>query len=106
MVNCNVDNRNHKLQLQHYSKYKKIHELLNSSGRVSLNKVLGQKVEQEDGDGFSLGHLLCTAVVVSDPWKAAYGFIILKGQSNEIFDLQFFHNSNLPGPLTNELKYF
>ena len=30
----------------------------------------------------------------------------LKGQSNEIFDLHFFHNSNLPGPLTNRLKYF
>ena len=28
-----------------------------------------------------------------------------KGQSNEIFDLHFFHNSNLPGPLTNGLKY-
>ena len=25
----------------------------------------------------------------------------LKGQSNEIFDIQFFPNSNLPGPLTN-----
>ena len=31
----------------------------------------------------------------------------LKGQSNEIFDLQFFfHNSNLPGSLTNWLTYF
>ena len=31
----------------------------------------------------------------------------LKGQSNEIFDLQFFfHNSNLPVPMTNRLKYF
>ena len=26
--------------------------------------------------------------------------------SNEIFDLQFFHHSNQPGPLTNGLKYF
>ena len=33
--------------------------------------------------------------------------VYLKGQSNEIFDLQFFFNiSNLPGPLTNGLKYF
>ena len=31
----------------------------------------------------------------------------LKGQSNEIFDLQFFfHHLNHPGPLTNRLKYF
>ena len=30
----------------------------------------------------------------------------LKGQSNEIFDLQFFHNSNLSGALANGLKYF
>ena len=31
----------------------------------------------------------------------------LKGQSNEIFDLQFFfHNSNKPVPLTNGFKYF
>ena len=28
------------------------------------------------------------------------------GQSNEILDPHFFHNSNQPGPLTNELKYF
>ena len=33
---------------------------------------------------------------------------VLKRQFNEIFDLQFFllHNSSLPGPLTNGLKYF
>ena len=31
--------------------------------------------------------------------------LYLKGQSNEIFDLQFFfHNSNLPGSLTNGVK--
>ena len=31
--------------------------------------------------------------------------LYLKGQSNEIFDLQFFfHNSNLPGPRTNGVK--
>ena len=30
----------------------------------------------------------------------------LKGQSNEIFDLLFFHHFNQPGPLTNGLKYF
>ena len=30
----------------------------------------------------------------------------LKGQSIEIFYLHFYHYSNLPGPLTNELKYF
>ena len=30
----------------------------------------------------------------------------LKGQSNEIFDLQFFHNSNQLGPLTDGLKMF
>ena len=29
----------------------------------------------------------------------------LKGQSNEIFDLHFFHYSNLPGPLINGFKY-
>ena len=29
-----------------------------------------------------------------------------KNESNEIFDIQFFHNSNMPGPLTNQLKYF
>ena len=29
-----------------------------------------------------------------------------ENESNEIFDIQFFHNSNLPGPLTNQLKYF
>ena len=29
----------------------------------------------------------------------------LKGQSNEIFDLQCFPNSNLLGPLTNGLQY-
>ena len=32
--------------------------------------------------------------------------LTLKGQSNEILDPHFFHNSNQPGPLTNELKYF
>ena len=31
---------------------------------------------------------------------------LLKGQSKEIFDLQFFHHLNQPGPLTNGLKYF
>ena len=30
----------------------------------------------------------------------------LRGQSNEIFDLQFFHHSNQPGPLINGFKYF
>ena len=30
----------------------------------------------------------------------------LKGQFNEILDLQFCHHSNLSGPLTNGLKYF
>ena len=30
----------------------------------------------------------------------------LKGQSNEILEPHFFHNSNQLGPLTNELKYF
>ena len=30
----------------------------------------------------------------------------LVGQSNKIFDLQFFHHLNQPGPLTNRLKYF
>ena len=30
----------------------------------------------------------------------------LKGQSNEIFDLLFFHHFNQPGPLTNGLKDF
>ena len=30
----------------------------------------------------------------------------LKGQSNEIFDLQFFYHLNQPGPLTNGLNYF
>ena len=30
----------------------------------------------------------------------------LKRQSNKIFYLQFFHHLNLPGPLTNGLKYF
>ena len=30
----------------------------------------------------------------------------LKGQSNKIFDLFFFHNSSLPGPLSNGFKYF
>ena len=34
----------------------------------------------------------------------AIGYLI--GQSNEIFDLHFFHYLNLPGPLTNRLKYF
>ena len=29
---------------------------------------------------------------------------VLKGQTNEIFNLQFFHNLNLPGPLTNGLN--
>ena len=29
----------------------------------------------------------------------------LKGQSNESFDLNFFHYLNQPGPLTNGLKY-
>ena len=29
---------------------------------------------------------------------------VLKGQSNEIFDLIYFHNSNLPGPQTNGLN--
>ena len=33
-------------------------------------------------------------------------FTTLKGQSNKIFDPHFFHHSNLPGPLTNRLKYF
>ena len=30
----------------------------------------------------------------------------LKGQSNKIFNLHFFHNLNLPGPLNKVLKYF
>ena len=30
----------------------------------------------------------------------------LKGRSNKIFDLQFFHHSNQPWLLTNGLKYF
>ena len=30
----------------------------------------------------------------------------LKGQSNKIFDNQFFHQSNPLGPLSNGLKYF
>ena len=30
----------------------------------------------------------------------------LKGQSNNIFYCQFFHHSNLSGPLTNGLSYF
>ena len=29
---------------------------------------------------------------------------MLKGQSNKIFGLQFFHNLNLSEPLTNGLK--
>ena len=32
--------------------------------------------------------------------------VSLKGQSNKLFDPHFFHPSNLPGPLTNGLKYF
>ena len=32
--------------------------------------------------------------------------IFVKGHSNEIFGLHFFHYSNLHGPLTNRLKYF
>ena len=32
--------------------------------------------------------------------------VVIKRQSNEIFDLHFFHYSNLSGPLTNGLKYF
>ena len=28
------------------------------------------------------------------------------GTEQRDFDLHFFHNSNLPGPLTNGLKYF
>ena len=31
---------------------------------------------------------------------------MLKGQSNEIFDLQFFYYLNQPGLLTNGLKYY
>ena len=40
--------------------------------------------------------------------KIKYKFfaLTLKGQSNDILDPHFFHNSNHPGPLTNELKYF
>ena len=30
----------------------------------------------------------------------------LKKQSNEIFDLKFFHHLNQPGPLTNGLKFW
>ena len=32
--------------------------------------------------------------------------VVLKGQSNEIFDLHYFHFSNPSGPLTNGLKCF
>ena len=36
-----------------------------------------------------------------------YGHVdMLKGQFDEIFNPHFFHNSNLPGLLTNGLKYF
>ena len=40
--------------------------------------------------------------------KSTFKIVILKGQSNEIFDLHFFllHNLNQPGTLTNGLKYF
>ena len=41
----------------------------------------------------------------SQPWSWAPDNC-LKGQSNEIFDFQFFHNLKLSGKLTNELKYF
>ena len=35
-----------------------------------------------------------------------YQFSCFKGQSSEIFDPHFCHHSNLPGLLTNGLKYF
>ena len=37
--------------------------------------------------------------------KYDFSISYLKGQSNEIFDM-FFHDSSLPGPLSNGLKYF
>ena len=33
-------------------------------------------------------------------------FTQVKGVCHEIFDLQFFHDSNSSGPLINRLKYF
>ena len=32
--------------------------------------------------------------------------MVLKGQSNEILNLHFFHYSNLSGPLSDGLQYF
>ena len=42
-----------------------------------------------------------------EPWLLMTSTVSdLKGQTNEILDPLFSHNSNQPGPLTNGLKYF
>ena len=33
-------------------------------------------------------------------------WVLFKGTVQQDFDQQFFHNSNIPGPLTNGLNYF
>ena len=45
------------------------------------------------------------------PFSIFHNFFVylnlaFKGQSNEIFDLQFFYHLNQPGPLTDGLTYF
>ena len=57
--------------------------------------------------------ILTTVYLFLEFFKAVYRatmlknvWLTLKGQSNEIFDLHFFHYSNLPGPLTNGFKVF
>ena len=45
--------------------------------------------------------------MVSYPGESlAFSESELKEQSDEIFDLFFFQNSSLPGPMSNSLKYF
>ena len=48
-------------------------------------------------DNISIQTIICTE---------SASHLLLKGQSNEIFDLQFFRHSNLPGPLNKGLTYF
>ena len=38
--------------------------------------------------------------------KGKTALLMIKGQSNEIFNSSFFHNSNQAVPLTDGLKYF
>ena len=68
---------------------------------VAVADAVGANVRHADAE------LLTCAVSTMHltPLKATI-FLCLKGVCHEIFDLQFFHDSNPSGPLINRLKCF